>query len=212
MDAPTVAARPLPDKMPLTHKDLRLFVIGAMLPVFIGAMDNTILASALPTIGRDLGDIRNLPWLITVFLLASTAGMPLYGKIADIYGRRLTLCVAIGIHLVGSLICALAPSMALLIFGRVVQGIGAAGLTSIPIVVLGDVAAPKERGRYSGPISQSPTPPQAPAGRRSAAFCPSICTGRRSSGSTSRSTCWRCWSPRGCCAACPATSVRTGST
>ena len=143
MDAPTVAARPL------THKDLRLFVIGAMLPVLIGSMDNTILATALPTIGRDLNDIRNLPWLITVFLLASTACMPLYGKIADIHGRRLTLCVAIAIHLAGSLICALSPSMAMLIFGRVVQGIGAAGLTSIPIVVLGDVAAPKERGRYS---------------------------------------------------------------
>ena len=120
-----------------------------MLPVFIGAMDNTILASALPTIGRDLNDIRNLPWLITIFLLASTACMPLYGKIADIHGRRLTLCVAIAIHMVGSLICALAPSMAVLIFGRVVQGIGAAGLTSIPVVVLGDVAAPKERGKYS---------------------------------------------------------------
>ncbi len=120
-----------------------------MLPVFIGAMDNTILATALPTIGRDLNDIRNLPWLITIFLLASTACMPLYGKIADIHGRRLTLCVAIAIHLVGSLICALAPSMAMLIFGRVVQGIGAAGLTSIPVVVLGDVAAPKERGKYS---------------------------------------------------------------
>ena len=143
MDAPTVATRPL------THKDLRLFVIGAMLPVLIGAMDNTILATALPTIGRDLNDIRNLPWLITVFLLASTACMPLYGKIADIHGRRLTLCVAIGIHLVGCLICALSPSMAMLIFGRVVQGIGAAGLTSIPVVVLGDIAAPKERGKYS---------------------------------------------------------------
>ena len=149
MDAPTVAAKPLPDQKPLTHKDLRRFVIGAMLPVFIGAMDNTILATALPTIGRDLNDIRNLPWLITVFLLASTACMPLYGKIADIHGRRLTLCVALAIHLVGSLICALAPSMAMLIFGRVVQGIGAAGLTSIPVVVLGDVAAPKERGKYS---------------------------------------------------------------
>jgi MFS family permease len=143
MDAPVSAARPL------THRDLRLFVIGAMLPVFIGAMDNTILASALPTIGRDLDDVRNLPWLITVFLLASTACMPLYGKIADIHGRRPTLCVAIVIHMAGSLICALAPSMMVLIFGRVVQGIGAAGLTTIPVVVLGDVAAPKERGRYS---------------------------------------------------------------
>jgi MFS family permease len=148
MDAPTVATKPLPNK-PLTHKDLRLFVIGAMLPVLIGAMDNTILATALPTIGRDLNDVRNLPWLITVFLLASTACMPLYGKIADIHGRRVTLCAALAIHLVGCLICALAPSMAVLIFGRVVQGIGAAGLTSIPVVVLGDVAAPKERGKYS---------------------------------------------------------------
>ncbi len=144
MDAPTVAAKPL------THKDLRLFVIGAMLPVFMGAMDNTILASALPTIGRDLNDIHNLPWLITVFLLASTACMPLYGKIADIHGRRPVLCVAIVIHFAGSLICALSPSMAVLIFGRIVQGIGAAGLTSIPVVVLGDVAAPKDRGKYAG--------------------------------------------------------------
>jgi MFS family permease len=149
MDART-AAKSLPDKMPLTHRDIRLFVIGAMLPVFMGAMDNTILASALPTIGRELSDIRNLPWLITVFLLASTACMPLYGKIADIRGRRVTLCGALVIHLIGSLICALAPSMAVLIFGRIVQGIGAAGLTSIPIVVLGDVAAPKERGKYAG--------------------------------------------------------------
>jgi EmrB/QacA subfamily drug resistance transporter len=144
MNAPTAAAKPL------THRDLRLFVIGAMLPVFIGAMDNTILASALPTIGRDLNDMRNLPWLITVFLLASTACMPLYGKIADIRGRRPTLCVAIVIHFAGSLICALSPSMAVLIFGRVVQGIGAAGLVSIPVVVLGDVAAPRDRGKYAG--------------------------------------------------------------
>jgi MFS family permease len=144
MNAPTTIAL-----KPLTHKDCRLIVIGAMLPVFIGAMDNTILASALPTIGRDLGDIRNLPWLITIFLLASTACMPLCGKLADIHGRRVTLCVAIVIHLIGSLICALAPSMMMLIAGRIVQGIGAAGLTSIPVVVLGDVAAPKERGKYS---------------------------------------------------------------
>ncbi|MPZ38807.1 MAG: MFS transporter [Rhizobiales bacterium] len=149
MNAPTGAAKPLPDKTPLTHKDLRLLVIGALLPVFIGSMDNTILATALPTIGRDLNDVHNLPWLITIFLLASTACMPLYGKIADIHGRRPTLRVAIVIHLVGAMICALSSSMVMLIFGRIVQGIGAAGLTSIPVVVLGDVAAPKERGKYS---------------------------------------------------------------
>ena len=95
--------------------------------------------------------------------------MPLYGKIADIHGRRSTLCIAIAIHIAGSLICALAPSMVVLILGRALQGIGGAGLTSIPIVVLGDVAAPKERGRYYGLFLPSSTPPPAPAGRRSAA-------------------------------------------
>ena len=182
-----------------------------MLPVLIGSMDNTILATALPTIGRDLNDIRNLPWLITVFLLASTACMPLYGKIADIHGRRLTLCVAIAIHLVGSLICALSPSMAMLIFGRVVQGIGAAGLTSIPIVV-----SATSRHRRSAvatrPILPSFTPLRAVADRRLAAFSPTRGTGRRSSGSPSRSTSRRCSSPGHCCAACRAMSARTGST
>ena len=205
MDAPTAAAKPL------THKDLRLFVIGAMLPVFIGAMDNTILATALPTIGRDLNDIRNLPWLITIFLLASTACMPLYGKIADIHGRRLTLCVAIAIHLAGSLICALAPSMAVLIFGRVVQGIGAAGLVSIPIVVLGDVAAPKERGKYSALFRHRLYHRRRlrPRARR---LPLRICIGRRSSGSTCRWTSSPLWSSGRRCADCPATSARTGST
>ena len=206
MDAPTVAAKPL------THKDLRRFVIGAMLPVFIGAMDNTILATALPTIGRDLNDIRNLPWLITVFLLASTACMPLYGKIADIHGRRLTLCVALAIHLAGSLICALAPSMAVLIFGRVVQGIGAAGLTSIPVVVLGDVAAPKERGKYSAYFAVTYTTAGA-CGPALGGFLSdhAALVGDLLAQHPARPHRAR-WSPRRCCAACRATSARTGST
>ena len=65
-----------------------LIVLGMLLPVFMGSLDNTILASALPTIGREFGDIHNLPWLITVYLLATTAVIPLYGKISDIHGRR----------------------------------------------------------------------------------------------------------------------------
>lgn len=133
---------------PLTHKETRLIVLGVLLPVFMGSVDQTILASALPSIGRDLGETANLPWLITAYLLASTAVIPLYGKIADIRGRRFSLRIAIIGYLIGSLICLLAPSMLTLIFGRALQGLGGGGLTALSVVILGDIAAPKERGRY----------------------------------------------------------------
>ena len=79
----------------LTHREARLIVFGVLLPTFMGSLDQTILATALPTIGRDFGDVQSLPWLITAYLLASTAVIPLYGKIADIHGRRFTLRIAI---------------------------------------------------------------------------------------------------------------------
>ena len=132
----------------LTHGETRLIVLGMLLPIFMGSLDQTILASALPTIGRDLDDAHELPWLITAYLLASTAIIPLYGKIADIRGRAFALRIAIAVHLAGSLLCALAPSMLVLILGRSLQGIGGGGLSSMGMVVLGDVAAPRERGRY----------------------------------------------------------------
>ena len=141
----------------LTHREARLIVLGVLLPTFMGSLDQTILANALPTIGRDLGDIHNLPWLITAYLLASTAVIPLYGKIADIHGRRFTLRIAILTYMAASLVCALAPSMPVLIFGRVLHGLGGGGLTSMGMVVLGDLVAPKERGRYYGYFSATYT-------------------------------------------------------
>src|SRR5215510_6645132 len=132
----------------LSHRDARAIVLGVLLPVFMGSVDTTILASALPTIGRDLGNIHALPWLVTAYLIAATAVPPLYGKISDIRGRRATLAVSIAIYMVGSLICAFAPDMLVLIFGRVVHGLGGGGLTSLAMIVLGDIAAPKDRGRY----------------------------------------------------------------
>ena len=119
-----------------------------MLPVFLGSVDQSVLASALPTIGRDLGDVHNLPWLITAFLIASTALTPLYGKFADIHGRRAAMLVGITVYMVGSLISAASRDMLMLIGGRVVQGCGAAGLIVTANMVLGDIATPKERGRY----------------------------------------------------------------
>ena len=132
----------------LSHKEARVIVIGMMLPVFMGSLDNTNLATALPTIGRDLGDSHSLPWLITAYLLAATAVVPLYGKIADIYGRKFTLRIAIVIYIMGSLVCALAPNMLVLILGRALHGLGGGGLSAMGAIVLGDVVAPKERGRY----------------------------------------------------------------
>src|SRR5262245_18663728 len=84
MDAPSK----LTAAAPLAHHDARLITFGVLLPLFMGSIDNTILASALPTIGREFSDVRGLPWLITIYLLAATAAMPLYGKLADIHGRE----------------------------------------------------------------------------------------------------------------------------
>src|SRR5437773_10569424 len=102
------AATPSHETRTLTHRETMLIVLGMLLPVFMGSLDNTILASALPTIGREFGDSRNLPWLISIYLLGSTAVVPLYGKIADIRGRRFTLRIAICLYMAGSLVCALA--------------------------------------------------------------------------------------------------------
>jgi EmrB/QacA subfamily drug resistance transporter len=135
---------------PLTHRQTLLIILGVLLPTFMGSLDQTILATALPTIGRDFDDMHSLPWLITAYLLASTAVIPLYGKIADIHGRRFTLRIAILTYMAGSLVCALAPSMLVLIFGRVLHGLGGGGLSSMGMIVLGDLVAPKERGRYYG--------------------------------------------------------------
>lgn len=108
----------------LTHQEARPIVIGMLLPVFMGSLDNTILASALPTIGREFGDVHNLPWLITVYLLASTSVVPLYGKVSDIHGRRFALRIALARYMLGSLVCAFAPNMVALILGRALHGLG----------------------------------------------------------------------------------------
>jgi EmrB/QacA subfamily drug resistance transporter len=136
------------DVAALTHREKRLIVISMMLPVFLGSIDQSILASALPTIGRSLGEVHNLPWLITAFLIASTALTPLYGKFADIHGRRAAMLIGLSIYMAGSLFCAAAPSMLMLICGRVIQGCGAGGLTVTANMILADIAAPKDRGKY----------------------------------------------------------------
>jgi len=142
------AASPRAEPDQLSHRQKRLIVTCMMLPVFLGSIDQSILATALPTIGRSLGEVHNLPWLITAFLIASTALTPLYGKFADIHGRRAAMLIGVTVYMTGSLICAASPNMLMLICGRVVQGCGAGGLTVTANMILGDIASPKDRGRY----------------------------------------------------------------
>jgi hypothetical protein len=93
--APPAAHAAPADPLALSHREKRLIAISMMLPVFLGSVDQSVLASALPTIGRDLGQVHNLPWLITAFLIASTALTPLYGKFADIHGRRAAMLIGL---------------------------------------------------------------------------------------------------------------------
>src|SRR6266540_835990 len=97
--------------MPLDHAAVRTIVLGILLAMLLGALDQTIVATALPTIGRDLGNVEDLSWVVTSYLLTATAATPLYGKLSDIHGRRAMLLVAIGVFALGSVASAMAPKI-----------------------------------------------------------------------------------------------------
>jgi MFS family permease len=145
-DPAAVALRPA--AAALSHREISIIVTSMMVPVFLGSVDQSILASSLPTIGAALGDLHDLPWLITAYLIAATALTPLYGKYADIHGRRSALLIALVIYMTGAFISASSQSMLMLICGRLVQGCGGGGLVAISQMILGDVAAPKDRAKY----------------------------------------------------------------
>ncbi len=147
-DSP-VAAPPAP----LDHATIRSIILGILLAMFLAALDQTIVATALPTIGRELGDLEHLPWVVTAYLLTATAVTPLYGKLSDIHGRRATMLVSIALFVLGSIACALAPSMLVLVLARGLQGLGGGGLISLAQTIIADVVAPKERARYQGYIA-----------------------------------------------------------
>jgi EmrB/QacA subfamily drug resistance transporter len=137
---------------PLDPIAIRKIVLGILLAMFLGALDQTIVATALATIGRDLADVGNLSWVVTAYLVTSTAVTPLYGKLSDIHGRRAMLLLAIAVFSVGSVASALAPTMMVLIIARAFQGLGGGGLLSLAQTVIADVVSPRERGRYQGYI------------------------------------------------------------
>lgn len=138
---------------PLSHAEIQRIVFGIMLAMFLGALDQTIVATAMPTIGRSLGALEHLSWIVTAYLLTSTAVTPLYGKLSDMYGRRAMMLIAIAVFMAGSLAAALATDMLMLILARALQGMGAGGLLPLAQTIVGDIVLPKERGRYQAYLS-----------------------------------------------------------
>jgi len=129
---------------------LRLIFAGLLLGMFLAALDQTIVATALPTIVGELGGLNHLSWVVTAYLLAETVSAPLFGKLGDQYGRKLMFQIAIVTFVVGSALCGLAQSMGQLIAFRAVQGLGAGGLMVTALAIVGDVVPPREGGRYHG--------------------------------------------------------------
>ncbi|MEU6543831.1 MDR family MFS transporter [Streptomyces sp. NPDC046859] len=128
-----------------------LVSIGALLlGMLLAALDQTIVSTALPTIVSDLGGLEHLSWVVTAYLLASTAATPLWGKLGDQYGRKRLYQIAIVIFLVGSALCGMAQDMTQLIAFRALQGLGGGGLIVLSMAIVGDVVPPRERGRYQG--------------------------------------------------------------
>jgi EmrB/QacA subfamily drug resistance transporter len=128
----------------------RLVFTGLLLVMLMAALDQTIVATALPTIVGDLGGLSHISWVVTAYLLAQTAVTPLYGKLGDMYGRKIVLQVGLVVFLVGSALCGLSQSLDELIAFRALQGLGGGGLMVSAQAAIGDVVPPSERGRYTG--------------------------------------------------------------
>jgi MFS family permease len=122
----------------LSPAEVRVVVIGTLLALFLSALEQTIIATAMPQIARDLGDFSLIFWVIAAYLLTSTCATSIAGKLSDFYGRRLALIVSLSIFMLGSVLCALANGMIFLILSRALQGLGGGGLITIIQAIFGD--------------------------------------------------------------------------
>ena len=137
---------------PLSGRALTTVFVALMLGMFLAALDQTIVSTALPTIVGDLGGLNHLSWVVTSYLLASTCSTPIYGKLGDMYGRKPVFLAAIIIFLVGSMLAGLSETMVQLIGFRAIQGVGAGGLMVSAQAIIADIVPPRQRGRYMGLI------------------------------------------------------------
>src|SRR5438132_12244360 len=143
--APSAAAEPLSSRQAF----FRVFP-GVMVAMFLAAADQTILASALPTIASSLGGLADISWFVVAYLLAAPIAAPLYGHLGDRFGRRTMLLIALAVFTAASLACATAPTLLMLIVARALQGLGGGGLMTLAQALIGEHVSPRERGRFSG--------------------------------------------------------------
>ena len=134
----------------LTHREIVIIFTGLMSGMLLAALDQTIVSTALPTIVGELGGLSQLSWVVTAYMLTSTVSTPLYGKLSDLYGRKLLFQAAIVIFLAGSVLAGISQNMIQLVLFRGIQGIGGGGLMAMAFAVIGEVVPPRERGRYTG--------------------------------------------------------------
>ena len=132
---------------------IRTVLVALMLAIFLGALDQTIIAVSMPAISTQFNDVGLLAWVISGYMVAMTVATPIYGKLGDLYGRRRMILSGTAIFTLASVFCALAQNMEQLVLARVIQGIGAGGMVSVSQAILGDLVPPRERGRYQGYFS-----------------------------------------------------------
>ncbi|GAA4544698.1 MFS transporter [Pseudonocardia xishanensis] len=152
MTSTTAVQAPVDRGGELSHRQIVTILVGLALGMFLAALDQTVVATAIRTIADDLGGLSQQAWATTAFLITGTITTPLYGKLSDIYGRKPLFLTAISIFIVGSVLCTFATSMYMLAGFRAVQGLGAGGLFSLALTILGDIVPPRERARYQGYI------------------------------------------------------------
>ena len=132
---------------------IRSILAALMLAIFLGALDQTIVAVSMPAISAQFKDVSQLAWVISGYMVAMTVAVPIYGKLGDLYGRRRLMLFGMGLFTLASLFCGMAQSMEQLVLARVIQGIGAGGMISVSQAIIGDIVPPRERGRYQGYFS-----------------------------------------------------------
>ena len=149
MSTQTSAAVAAPKPI-MTHRQILFVIFGLMAGMFLSALDQTVVGTAIRTIGDDLHGLSQQAWVTTGYLILSTISTPIYGKLSDIFGRRPLFIIAIVIFIAGSILASFSTSMIELAAFRAIQGLGAGGLMSMPLAIMGDMLAPRERAKYQG--------------------------------------------------------------